>query len=52
MKTISVRTIDIIADTQDLEIMCDETGNTFIQTYTKEKHTPELVYNLEIELIS
>ena len=37
VKGVSVRLLDIIADHQNLEVMCGDIGNAFIQAYTKEK---------------
>ena len=37
LKTVYVRLLDLIANTQDLEVLCGDIGNTFIQANTKEK---------------
>ena len=36
VKTVYVILLDLIADAQDLEVMCGDIGNTFIQAHTKE----------------
>ena len=36
-KAISVRLVDLIADAQGHEVLCDDIGNAFIQANTKEK---------------
>jgi len=37
VKGISVRLLDLIADAQDLQVVCGDIGNAFIQAYTNEK---------------
>ena len=37
VKGISVRLLDLIADAQDLKVLCGDIGNAFIQADTKEK---------------
>ena len=37
LKGISVRLLDLIADAQDLKVLCGDIGNAFIQADTKEK---------------
>ena len=37
VKGISVRLLDIIADSQNLDVLCGDIGNAFIQANTKEK---------------
>ena len=48
METIYVRLLDVIADTQYLEVLCDDIGNAFIQV-PRRKSTLQLAQNLEIE---
>jgi hypothetical protein len=37
VKGISVRLLDLIAESQGLEVLCGDIGNAFIQAFTKEK---------------
>ena len=37
VKGISVRLLDLIADSQNLQVLCGDIGNAFIQANTKEK---------------
>ncbi len=37
VKGISVRLLDLIADAQNLEVICGDIGNAFIQAHTREK---------------
>ena len=37
VKGISVRLLDLIADAQDLKVLCIDIGNAFIQADAKEK---------------
>ena len=46
VKGISVRLLDLIADSQNLKVLCGDIGNAFIQAHTKERSTPVVDLNL------
>jgi len=52
VKGVSVRLLDLIADAQDLEVICGDIGNAFIQAETNEKNIPVLATNLAIVLVA
>ncbi len=53
-KGISVRLLDLIADSQNLQVLCGDIGNVFIQDNTKENTTLVVVLvlgNISIPLL-